>query len=244
MLNLNSIIDIVVDFIYPPRCAACDKILKENEIFAGFCGTCRSIICLTTGATCMTCGKPLKNPHKEYCNDCLKKDHQFTEGKAVYEYKGIMKDSLYRFKYANRRSYAGTFSKDAVTLHGDWLRRIRPRVIIPVPMYDRKKRVRGYNQAEVFGRYLSDKTNIPCMNDVVIRKKDTKPLKTLNPKERKATLKRAFRETKRFNRKYDVLLVDDIFTTGATVDEVSECLKEAGAGKIYCLFICSGKKDT
>lgn len=244
MLNLNSIIHIVVDFIYPPRCAACDKILKENEINAGFCRRCRSIICLTSGATCMKCGKPLKDSDREYCSDCLKRNHRFSEAKAVYEYKGSMKESLYRFKYANRRSYAGAYSRDAVMLHGEWIKRIEPKVIIPVPMFEKKKRVRGYNQAEVFGNYLSKYTKIPCVTDVVVRSRNTKPLKTLNPEERKANLRLAFKGVKRFKRKYSILLVDDIFTTGATVDEVSTCLKESGAGEIYCLFICSGKRDT
>lgn len=234
----------MVRFFYPARCAACDKILNENEINAGFCRACRSIISLTKGANCLRCGKPLNDSTKEYCGDCQRKTHEFTQGKAVYEYVGVMKESMYRFKYSNRRSIAEAFAKDAVRLYGSWIRNISPRIIIPVPMYEKKKKIRGYNQAEVFGKYLSKKTHIPCEVSVIERGRNTKPLKTLNPKERKMALKKAFLSTKKFAKRVDVLLVDDIFTTGATVDEVAVALKDAGAGEVYCLFICSGKKDT
>lgn len=238
----NKIINAFLNLLYPERCPGCDKILKNNELNRGFCKSCDSKIVLAKGHTCMTCGKNLKDSHREYCPDCERVQHRFHSAKAVYEYKGPMKDAMYRFKYDNRRSSANTFARDAVRLHGEWLKSIRPVAIVPVPMYERKKRQRGYNQAEVFAEYLSGYTGIPVLKNAVIRKRNTKPLKTLTVTERKSNLKNAFKNTKVFRKNVEILVIDDIFTTGSTVDEVSEALKQAGAGEIYCLFICTGQE--
>lgn len=238
---IKKIIDIVFQILYPPRCATCDKILEENENFYGICQCCRAIIKPTVGSICMKCGKLLLDSSKEFCKDCENKSHRFVQAKSIFEYSGPMKEAMYRFKYSNRRTMATGFARIGVMQHGDWIKGKNPRLIIPVPMYAKKENKRGYNQAELFGRALSIETGIPCDSSVIVRKRDTKPLKMLDPAQRKNNLRQAFKVQKRFKRKADVLVVDDIFTTGATIDEVSSVLKDAGVNNIYCLFICTGK---
>lgn len=178
------------------------------------------------------------------CDDCRRNPHVYDSGRAVYIYQGIMKQAIYRFKYSNRRQYGRIFAKDAMKnpdLRG-WLRMIgRPSVIIPVPMFAKKQRIRGYNQAAVFGRALGEFLGCECREDILTREVDTPALKTLAPEERKQALFRAFQchaSDVKLNR---ILLVDDIYTTGATVDAVSAVLREAGAGQIYILCICIGR---
>lgn len=240
IFNNNLIIDIVLRFFYPTRCACCEKILKEIEIKSGFCKQCRAIIKPTNNNKCLKCGKILSDISKEYCKDCERKNHEFIQGKSVYSYSGPMKDAMYKFKYSNRRYLAKVFAKDAYVSHRRWLDTIKPDIIVAVPMYNRKKKRRGYNQAELFGEALSYMIKVPIVKELVVRKKNTKPLKTLSSKERASSLKNAFECTKRFQRPVDILIVDDILTTGATVDEVARTLKKAGAGRIYCMFICAG----
>lgn len=241
IFNINLIIDIVLKILYPPRCAGCDKILEEMEIKSGFCKACRAIIKPTTGATCMKCGKILSNDAVQFCPDCVSKTRGFRQAKAIFEYSGPIKDAMYRFKYSNRRTMADDFANTALDYHGRWIKQVKPKLIVPVPMFKNKQRKRGYNQAELFARALSKNTGIPVDSDLIIRNRNTTALKLLDPIERRQTLRQAFRGTKRFRHKADILLVDDIFTTGATVDEVIKTLRQAGAGEVYCLFICTGK---
>lgn len=236
-------IDIVLDFLYPPRCVVCNEIIEKIEIKTGFCKCCRSIIRLTPQDICLKCGRPLGDSTKEFCGDCMDSHREFYSARAVYEYTGSIKPAMYRFKYGNARFAGRVYARDALDNHRDWLEVIKPRLLVPVPVYPHKKRVRGYNQAEVFAGYLSDLTGIPMNRDLCIRVVDTKPLKTLSPAERRQNLKDVFINTKVFRNKADVLIIDDIFTTGATVEELAKLLKEAGAGRVYCLFICTGRKD-
>lgn len=241
MFNIHLIIDIVVDFIYPPRCAGCDKILKKIEIKSGFCKQCRAIIETPYKDECLLCGKKLLQKDLEYCFDCRAKGHNFTQAKSVYVYDGIMKNSMYRFKYSGKKEYANTYARDAYKLYERWLNSIKPNYIIPVPMYKGKERKRGYNQALAFADELSKVTGIPCEGDAFVRVKNTKPLKMLSPTERRLNLKNAFKKVKDLPKNADILIVDDIFTTGTTVDELSRLLIDEGVNRIYCLFICTGK---
>jgi ComF family protein len=107
-------------------------------------------------------------------------------------------------------------------------------------MYRKKEKRRGYNQAAVFARQLSQKTGIPVAK-AVSRIRDTRPQKELNDTERKNNLKNAFQNGKIIVKYNKILLVDDIYTTGSTADAVSEVLLAAGAEEIYFLCICIGK---
>ena len=163
------------------------------------------------------------------------------QGKALFLYKGSIKISLYRFKYSNKREYAKFFAKEAIRLYGEWIRQHGIDLIVPIPMYKKKQRKRGYNQAESFAKELSILTKIPVETNLVERVKDTIPLKTLNKQERKNNLKNAFQTTKSIVQyRQHILIVDDIYTTGSTMQAVTSCLKEAGAEKIFILSIAIG----
>lgn len=192
----------------------------------------------------MHCGRPVVADTVEYCYDCSRNKsltRSFTQGKSVFLYKGEMKKSLYRFKYAARREYADFYAKEALSKHARWIERIAPEVIIPIPMYAKKERKRGYNQAETFAKALSKRTGIVTQNNLVKRVKNTVPQKYLSDAERKNNLKNAFQTTENIVKYKKVLLVDDIYTTGSTAEAVTECLKAAGVKDVYFMSICIGK---
>lgn len=251
--------------IYPRRCPICDGILnpEEREIHS----VCKSKLYYVKAPTCMRCGRPIENTSYEFCYNCKSDMHSFSikfskepfrsdsmyirkdnfikcsdfQGKAVFLYKGVIKQSLYRFKYANKREYASFFAKETVRLYGDWIRQNGITLVVPVPMYAKKKRKRGYNQAESFAKELSIQMGIPMDTHLVERIKDTRPLKTLNKQERKNNLKNAFQTRKSIVQyKQRILVVDDIYTTGSTMELVTACLKEAGAEKVFILSIAIG----
>ena len=194
----------------------------------------------------MHCGRPVLSDLVEYCFDCEKKKKRgdkdtFFQGKSLLLYKGVVKQTMYRFKYSNKREYGTFFAELAMEKWGEWLFRCEIDAIVPVPMFRRKKRMRGYNQAEVFGRELAKYLRVPMDRNVVIRKKDTRPMKELNDIERENNLRNAFQIARNIVKYKKILLVDDIYTTGSTADEVSRVLLEAGVEKIYFLSICIGQ---
>lgn len=194
----------------------------------------------------MHCGRPVLSDLVEYCFDCEKKkkrgdEDTFFQGKSLLLYKGVVKQTMYRFKYSNKREYGTFFAELAMEQWGEWLFRCEIDAIVPVPMFRRKKRMRGYNQAEVFGRELAKYLRVPMDRNVVIRKKDTRPMKELNDIERENNLRNAFQIARNIVKYKKILLVDDIYTTGSTADEVSRVLLEAGVEKIFFLSICMGQ---
>lgn len=231
-----------MQILFPPRCVLCDEILDVDQQYVH--PGCRKNLNMVEEPTCVRCGRPVLSDTIEFCFDCgrnVKRNKGFVQGKALYLYKGAIKESMYRFKYANRREYAGFFAECAVQQYGPWMEKIQPEVIIPVPMYRKKERKRGYNQAAVFARALAARTQIPIRQDLVFRVKDTTPQKLLNDTERKNNLKKAFQTSESIVKYKKILLVDDIYTTGSTADAVTECLTEAGVPEVYLMNVCIGK---
>ena len=122
----------------------------------------------------------------------------------------------------------------------EWMQKRGIEVIVPVPMYAPKQRKRGYNQATAFAKELSRQTGIPVDEGLVIRVKDTTPQKELDDIERKNNLKSAFQNKKSIVQYSHVLVVDDIYTTGSTVEAVAEELIKIGVRRVYVLSICIG----
>ena len=252
--------DNLLSLVYPKRCPVCDRILNSEE--GDIHQFCKSKLFYVSSPACMRCCRSIENASYEFCYNCKKKSkEQFVsvspyirktkstesldfQGKAIFLYKGAIKKSLYRFKYSNKREYAHFFAKEAVRLYGAWIRQNEIELIIPVPMYPKKQRKRGYNQAESFARELSVLTQIPTDAKYIERIRDTVPQKTLNKQERKNNLKNAFQTRKSIVQyRQRILIVDDIYTTGSTMEEVTACLKEAGVENVFILSIAIGTQQ-
>ena len=227
--------------LFPKRCIGCDKVLDFGRYKYGVCKKCKSKITYAYEPVCKVCGKVIIDGNGELCDDCTGKKHYFLQSKGVYVYEGPIKGSMYRFKYNNRRSYKHTFARDIVRIHGDWIRSIRIDAVVPIPMYNKKRRKRGYNQAELIARALSKEIGVPCYDKIVTRSRDTTPMKGLSDTQRQKNLKNAFNFSQKGLQLKRVLLIDDIYTTGATMDSVARILREAGIKEVYGLCICVGK---
>lgn len=187
----------------------------------------------------MKCGKPLMEEEKEYCGDCRKMRHLYSRGRALYEYESAA-GAIYRFKYSGRREYAAFFGEEAVRELGDFIRKISPDALIPVPLAGKRKRNRGYNQAEVLAKEIGRLMDIPVYSHFMRRIKNTVPQKQLNPTERQNNLKKAFKITENDVKLSTIIIVDDIYTTGSTVDAMSAVLQQAGILKIYYVALAVG----
>ncbi len=226
----------LIDAVYPKRCPVCDAAMEPKDIL---CPECAVRIRPITKDTCRKCGKVLSDTDRLYCYDCSRKIHFYDRGFAVFEYTDI-KQSLYRFKYSGRAEYAGFYAYAADRFVGRELRQLKPDAIIPIPIHRRRYIKRGYNQAEELARAFSGLTGIPVETGIVRRRKNTVPLKKLSEEERKNNLKNAFIIVPNDVKLERILLVDDIYTTGSTIDAVSLLLKQAGVREVYFLAVAIG----
>ncbi len=229
--------------LYPVRCPICDR-----PVFVVFgrweypiCPGCREAVDYVREPACKKCGKPLSDIRAEFCGDCLRQSHLYDQGKALWLYKGYVKQSIYRLKYGNRREYGISYGQELVRVYGDWIRKKEIQLIIPIPLHKKRLRQRGFNQAEVIAKEIGRQMKIPVRKDLLIRCVHTRPQKELNDKERKNNLKKAFKIAPNNVQLNQILLVDDIYTTGSTMDRAAGVLKEAGASQVCFVSVSIGR---
>ena len=166
--------------------------------------------------------------------------HLFREGRALYEYPCIRK-SVYRFKYGGRKEYA-LFYGDEIARHlGKVILSWKPDALIPVPLHSSRKRKRGYNQAGALAAEVGKRLEIPVLSGLIVRVKNTTPLKLLTPAMRQNNLKRAFKICGNVVKLNTIIIIDDIYTTGSTVDAMAAVLQEAGIKHVYFIALAIGK---
>ena len=188
----------------------------------------------------MKCGKPLTDGRQEYCPDCRRKKHSFDAGRSLFSYQGGIRRSLYRLKYSNKREYADVYGKEMADRLGRWIRQMKITLIVPVPLHRSRERERGYNQAALLARELGQCTGIPVEENLLIRTRKTEPLKLMTGQERRKNLRGAFQVRKKISPGAHILLVDDIYTTGSTVDAAAACLKNAGGCRVFVATVAIG----
>lgn len=164
----------------------------------------------------------------------------FKEGRAVFLYDDIMRKSIYRFKYNERAEYAEFYALEIYNRYSKKIKEWNPDVIVPIPLHKSKLKKRGYNQAYLIAKKLSDLTNIPVDNSLLFRVKKTEIQKNLGANERESNLKNAFKIRSNRVQYLSAMLVDDIYTTGATFSNASEALKGGGITCIYCMSLSIG----
>ena len=236
---IKSIIDRIVDLAFPPRCAICNELLSIGE--RGSCYECRDKLTFVVEPYCMKCGKPLDNEELEYCSDCSTKEHSFDEGRAALVYDEYISRSIYRFKYNSKQEYAAYYAQIIYDRLRDKIKSWNPEALIPVPIHKNRMKKRGYNQAYLIAKELSKLTGIPVENNLVKRKNETKVQKELGARERENNLKKAFIVNKNVVELKSVVIIDDIYTTGSTVDSIASLLKEKGVRRVYFISLSIGR---
>ena len=226
----------LLEWIYPWKCPGCGTLVPY-----GFCATCRQELVEIHEPCCKKCGKPLDEDWQEFCYDCQKKEQEYEQGRAVWLHKNGVKKAVYDFKYHNRRVYAEFFAKEMVRKYARLLEIWEVEEIIPIPVSRKRRRQRGYNQAALLAKELGRQTNIEVNLKSLVRIRDTQPQKKLSARERKENLSKAFMWKGKEPPKRRVLLIDDIYTTGATIDSNAIILKRAGAEEVYFLTISIGQ---
>ena len=230
----------ILDLLYPKRCPVCHGVVRGK---GKVCTPCQKRLIYIKEPKCKKCGKEIEKEEREYCTDCQRFTHSFDKGASVFAYDPVMRRSISMFKYHNRREYAQFYAEEMHKNCERFIKQCDPQVILPVPVHRRKKRQRGFNQAELVAKELGKRTGVPVDAKYLMRAEKTTPQKELTRQQRKVNLRKAFavRESGKYYER--VLLVDDIYTTGATIDAISEILREKQTKIIFFLTICVGRTD-
>ena len=151
-----------------------------------------------------------------------------------------MKHIVLKIKYDNKREYIEGFAKLMAIRYEKFIKVSNIDCIIPVPLHSSRKRMRGFNQSDILAKYLSKYLDLPVFFDCLCRVKKTEDQKGLNRTERLHNLDNAFMVKKLQKKIKNVLIVDDVYTTGTTIEKCAKVLKDSGINKIYFLTICTG----
>lgn len=234
---IKNVTEICLNALYPRCCPLCHKVLKEPSRL--LCPSCEKVQKPVSGPRCMRCSKPVSQD-REYCKDCEKTERSFDEGKGIYFYDERMRTSIVRYKYYGRRQYGEFFARAMCVYGKQEIERWRPDLIVPVPLHWRKQRSRGFNQAEDLSCRIGAFYHIPVAAELVVKVHSTKSQKKLNKAQRRKNLKHVFVCREPIKARC-VLVIDDVYTTGATMDAMAACLKEQGAQTVCFLTLCIGK---
>jgi len=238
---LSSIVQNVLDFIFPSTCPCCDKTIESNNLF---CDTCFHQITFIKKPMCYRCGQPLPieiTNKKVLCSDCLKKRPLFDLARAVFIYDYVSKDCILKLKYADRMEYAYPLVELLHQAGGELFEKTD--IIMPVPMHWRRKLLRKYNQADLLGRLLAKKEHLLYSSNNLLRARYTQVQENKTISERNKNVKDAFcvKYPEKIKNK-SILLVDDVLTTGATVNNCAKALKKEGAKAVYVLTVAKTLK--
>ena len=235
----------IIDWLYPPRCRACGgRIAGPDSEY--FCSSCWSAIRLVSHPLCTICGRPFLDGSGDdhTCGACLSRAPRFVSGRAwaCYPREEITEEPLrrvvHRFKYGRKVSLGKPLGRLMVRGCGEFLGNCCVDLIIPVPLHAKRLRWRGFNQSVLLARQVSHAYGLPMDPFILMRDKETLPQTKLSEEERRKNVRGAFAvRTAGALKAKTVLLVDDVYTSGATLNECSRVLIQAGAKKVHVLTL-------
>ena len=178
----------------------------------------------------------------QYCYSCKNNQHLYEQGKAAFVYNRSMKSSIAAFKYGARKEYGRYYAVELAKKHESWIKKTGAQALIPVPIHKERHKKRGYNQAEILARELGKRTGIAVCTDRLLRIRNTRPLKLFDRKERMEVLQGAFAVRSSSDFPENILLIDDIYTSGSTMEHAAGILKRAGVQNVYFLTVSIGQE--
>jgi len=239
---LLSWLNAALGFFYPEICQLCEK---DRAIPAeGFvCDRCRQQARFIVAPFCDRCGLPfdgdITNPFE--CTNCREMELHFCSARSAVSAKGVVLDAIHRYKYHRALWFEPFLADLLIRQAAPELQRERWDLIVPVPLHSAKLRHREFNQAERLARRLGRAVNLPVNARLLKRTLPTRTQTQLTRQERAANVRHAFalRHGRRLNGER-VVLVDDVFTTGATTSACAKLLRTAGASEVCVWTVARG----
>ena len=230
----------MLDLVYPPGlyCISCGKIIDDSRTYR-LCNDCMKSMNWITDRHCGKCGRPLADTDPgNLCFGCSQREaagrmFSFDKGYACAGYGSCEQAVIFALKYGSRADIGDTlgeilYDRMLAEYEADELDGMYD-IVMPVPVHSEKKGIRGFNQADLIGKGFAERAGLHYDPNVLIRRRKTLPMKGLGPEERRENICGAFSIRQRKLSMVEgarILLIDDIFTTGATIDEIAGILKD------------------
>ena len=227
------------DTIFPPQCPACSDILRE-QLLDIFCPECRRKIKFIDESICPVCGRPFfaSAALSHICGDCLVRKPHFQVARSMAGFETIIMEAIHQFKYGHKLAVGEALGVLMANFSFPFFDCQGYDLMLPVPLHIKKLRERGFNQSLLLARQLANKWTIPVDFSLLKRQKFTLSQTGLNKKEREENIRGAFvvSDKKKVTGK-KIILVDDVYTTGATLNECAKTLRKAGAVEVAVLTL-------
>jgi ComF family protein len=239
---IQNWLDMGLAFFYPETCQLCET--ERATAKDGFvCARCWSHVRFIRPPFCERCGLPFEGDITTMfeCTNCREMELHFSSARSAVVAKTIVLEAIHRFKYQNALWFenflADLYLREAVPV----LRGQKWDFIVPVPLHSLKRREREFNQAEILAGRLSAATKIPLNTKLLRRVTSTKTQTRLTKQQRAENMRGAFavRSGVRLNGE-KIIVVDDVFTTGATTSACAQTLRAAGAGEVCVWTVARG----
>lgn len=241
--SYRKLFESVIDTILPPRCPGSGEIVEiQGAVSPNFWDQLQFI----EKPFCKRCAIPFsfETDENNICAKCLEEDPFYDESRAPVVYNDASRRIILNFKFNDKTHYVHTFVPWMLRAGADLLGEAD--YIIPVPLHPKKIRMRKFNQAALLAHEISKKSDVKYIAEGLIRTRHTVPQKGLNKKERYKNISGAFAIGDRYLDKFahkNIIIIDDIFTTGSTLNECARILKNAGAAKVNVITIARVTKD-
>ena len=238
-------LEVLLDILFPPACVACERLLSP-AVHDAFCIPCGERVQPTRSPLCQLCGRPYPSQRRDdhLCGACLLRPPAFSAARswACYprdsDVSHPLRQVIHRFKYGRQAALGHSLGRLMAQACRPWFRESDLDLIVPVPLHPRRLRWRGFNQSVVLGREVGREWGMPLDPFVLVRKAETAPQSTLSLNQRGLNVRGAFRIAPRRNVKgLRLLLVDDVYTSGATVNECARVLVRSGAREVRVLTL-------
>jgi len=235
----------LIDIIYPPRCVVCSRFLWKGPLAKetpsrSFCPDCTADVHSIASPLCPVCGQPFSSEVMEdhLCEDCLTNRPFYEAAWAPFRYEGAILKGIHRLKYGSKSFLADALGPLLARFAEERLDRSGPVLIMPVPLHPKRLRERGFNQSLLLARHVSRALDIDLDFLSLRRVRYTLPQTRLARKERLQNVRGAFQlRDQNAVRGKSVVLVDDVVTTGNTLNECARILKKGGAQKVFGLSL-------
>lgn len=217
-----------LDLVFPQKCIGCGK---EGDFL---CSGCKKTLTRIMPPICPKCGKP--QPSGIICSKCVSWRNNIDGIRSPFKFEGIIREVIHQFKYKNLRCLA----RPLAFLLNEYLKQnyLSVQLIVPVPLSSKRLRERGYNQSALLAEELSNITQLPRDISNLRRIKYNLPqAKTKSLEERLINVDQAFSSNGASIQNTNILLIDDVSTSGATLDACAEALKTAGASSVWGLVV-------
>lgn len=240
-MELAAVIPTMLDLVYPRECAGCGAPVGHEG--RHFCWDCLARFEFITDRFCSHCGDPVEGmvEHKFTCSACRDHKPHFDKARSVARYRGHLRETLQTFKYNHATHLAHDFVPLLAGCVNAHYAGVPFDAVTYVPLYPRKERERTYNQAALLADGLAKTLDLPLLGTCLRRTHSTATQTNLTASQRRRNIQGAFAaEQQRWLTGRSLLLVDDVMTTGATVDECAKVLKKGGAHKVYVVTVARG----